>query len=127
MSKDAEVTIGIVYHKGFKQIENCLLSILNQKNAPKYFLILVNNGSICIEDKQKLDELLLRAGVPHRHINNIENNIGLARQLVLDNCQTDFVAYTDPDCIVAENWLFSLLNNFKKVNHDHKNLAAVGG
>ncbi|CQR48725.1 N-glycosyltransferase [Haloferax massiliensis] len=52
-----------------------------------------------------------------------KGTISYARELGVEKSDSEFVAFTDADCVVPENWLSTLINHFD----DNGKVAAVGG
>jgi len=98
-------------------IAGCLESLLNQSLArEKYDIIVIDNNStdltakIAMEKGVKVEEEPLKG-----YVHAIRRGI--------DVCQTEFIAFTDADCIVPHNWLGRILAHFD----ESPQVVGVGG
>jgi|GEM_PF-1195626 len=95
-------SIVIVTYNRKLLLEKCLNSIFNQKNPHPFEVIVVDNNSTdgsadFIERNFKQSVKLIR--------NKTRVSLLKAKQLGINECAGDIIAFTDDDCSVSENWL----------------------
>ena len=122
----AKTTVGILTYNSAHSILDTLYSLIHPSQTPFLeHIIIVDNGS---QDStlKLIEDFFSKHQVNHQIILNIENNIGLARRLIVEACQTSLLAFIDSDCLAPRYWLESLVTNYKEniVNFPH--LAGVG-
>ncbi len=96
-----------------KYVEKCITSILNQ-SYKNFELIIVNDGSTdrSLEICQKYQgENILLLDKPH-------GGLSSARNLGLQYCKGEFIAFIDSDDWVEENYLEELINGFTEEDID---------
>jgi glycosyltransferase involved in cell wall biosynthesis len=90
-----------------RSIEHCLLALLQQTcNAPDYELIFIDNGST-----DRSAEIVQRYPVTLLH--EPRQDPYLARNCGIQTAHGRFLAFTDADCIVEQDWLAQLHQCFK--------------
>ena len=90
-----------------RSIERCLLALLQQTcNAPDYELIFIDNGST-----DRSAEIVQRYPVTLLH--EPRQDPYLARNCGIQTAHGRFLAFTDADCIVEQDWLAQLHQCFK--------------
>src|SRR3989344_8369023 len=100
------VTVGIITKNEEAHIRETIQSVLNSyypKN--KYEILIVDGNSIdntqnIIKDLQKNNKNIKLILEPWK-----KGSHGMARNLLIDNAKGEFIAFTDGDCLVKENWL----------------------
>lgn len=89
-------------------------------------VIVVHNGganeTLCL-----LQKILPSLPFKSKLLVNHTNNLGGARQLAVEHCHCDLIAFTDGDCLLPPSWLFHLTQTFVKFRQRHPNLAGIGG
>lgn len=123
------ITVGIVAKNEEEHIEETLKSIIRQDlNQSRYEIIVVDGNS---DDKTReiSESVLSGANIKYKVLN--EKDFGFyglcfARNLVIDNSSNNsrYIAYTDADCIVDENWLKTLYQNIESTGDE---IAGAGG
>ncbi len=93
-----------------KNIENCLKSLLNQTlPRDKYEIIVV--------DGQSTDKTVkIAKKYADKVIQQKSKGVGGARNDGVAVSKYDLIATTDADCIIPENWLEKIKDNFKEDN-----------
>lgn len=116
------ITIGIVLYNEEKHMP-LLLSNLQVLTPffPKISVIVVDNGST---DGTRKVVKSLKTQFPITLIERSENNLGCARQDVVNAAQTDWVGFIDGDCGVNEEWARGVLECIPTVP---LSVAAFGG
>jgi GT2 family glycosyltransferase len=121
-----KISLVIVCYNERNNIKECLDSVVSMDYPQNSFeIILVDNDST---DGTK--EIIGNYINKYNNIRMIVNPIkGIAgsRNLGLKNAIYDYVAFTDADCIVKQDWLQKLSNGFEKYGADSSSFAGVGG
>jgi len=118
------ITIGIATRNEGKFIFECLESLSKLEYPKNLFSIIVADGRSTDDTRTKTEEF--RRQHPDLSIRLLENtgiNAAFGRNLIVQNTQTDLIAFTDGDCIVDSQWLAVLTENIDK----EKNTVCVGG
>lgn len=121
-----DISVVIVTYNEEKNIEGCLESILMQKYFDGQWEILVIDGDShdntvkIVLDKQKESSII-------KLITNFKREISYGRNLGIKESQYPFIAFTDADCIVPEDWLKRLSMEYKNIFEIDKRIAGVGG
>jgi len=118
-----DVTIAVVTYNAAEYLKNCLDSILRQESHNGRTEILVVDG--CSSDRTQ--EIAHSFGSRVRLIENPKRTIAANRNVALREASFAFIAFTDADCVVPQNWLFLLVSAFNRLAQKNSCLAAVGG
>ena len=98
-------------------IAGCLDSLLKQTiNCEKFEIIVIDNNSTDLTAKIAIDK-----GI--RVEREVEKGYVHALRRGIDICQTEYIAFTDADCIVPRDWLEKILNHFGESTQ----IVGVGG
>ena len=119
----ASVTVAIVtFNETVSLID--LLRSLNQLSSPELVkeVIFIDNSPL--SNTLKLIENHLTA-FPYRYINNEINNLGLARKKAVETSTTQYIAFTDADCIVPQNWVKNFHSKFLSLKKNNPKLAGL--
>ena len=105
---EGKISILIPFRDEEKNIKSCLESILNQSYKGEFELILINdhsedNYSSKIPKSEKID-------ICHLSENESGKKQALAKGISI--AKGKVIVTTDADCIVSENWLSSIAENF---------------
>lgn len=116
------ITIGIVLYNEEKHMP-LLWSNLRVLNSfyPKVSVIVVNNASTDTT-LQSLESIKLQ--YPITLIQRTENNLGCARQDVVNASSSEWVGFIDGDCGITEEWVQGVL---ERIPHLPPYVAAFGG
>ena len=124
MKTEMKVTVAVVTYNAGDTIQHCLHTLLAQDYPADDYEIIVVDG--CSEDRtREIVRLVNQETGRIRLIENPGRTIASNRNRALHEARYPFVAFTDADCEVPENWLKILTEAFRKSRHE--NLIAVGG
>ncbi len=116
------ITIGMVLYNEEKHLSliESNLKVLCQEGQ-KISVIVVNNAS-----NDKTGERLRDLAVSYsfKIFERSENNMGSARQDIIDLAQTEWVGFIDGDCVVGVTWVDAVL---RRATFISKDIAAFGG
>ncbi len=119
-----KVSVIVVTLNEEKNISPCLESLLMQ-DIPKedYEVLVVDGGS-----DDATAEIVKKAKEQHTNLHVKEKgSITECRNIGIKNAKYDFIAFTDADCIVPEDWLRRLQRGFSRHAVANPMLAGVGG
>lgn len=120
-----DISVVVVCYNEEKNIETCINSILKNKLKSGVYEIVVVDG----DSTDATPEILKRYRQQNPNIKIVsikKRNISLARQTGVENSNFEFVAFTDADCEVPENWLEILSDGYNRYSEKEK-LAGAGG
>ncbi len=101
------ISIIIPTYNEEKNIENCLKSLLNQTLPRKNYEIIVVDG------KSKDNTVKIAKKYADKVIQQKSKGVGGARNDGVKLAKYDLIATTDADCLVHEDWLERIKENFK--------------
>jgi len=123
------ITVGIIARNEEKYISNSLKSLFKQTFDHSSFEIIVVDGNSQDRTREIAEEVLSSSDIKYKILN--EKDFGFyghcfARNLVIDNSSqsSEYIAYTDADCIVDKDWLKTLYESIKDTG---KEIAGAGG
>jgi len=123
------ITVGIIARNEEKYISNSLKSLLKQDFEHSLFEIIVVDGNSQDKTREIAEEVLSSSDIKYKILN--EKDFGFyghcfARNLVIDNSSqsSEYIAYTDADCIVDKDWLKTLYESIKDTGEE---IAGAGG
>ena len=98
-------------------IDRCLSSVLAQQNVARFDIIVIDSSADGTAERLERD-------FPRVDVVRLDKQThqSAARNLGLARTQADFIAITDQDCVVPQDWLACLL-----ARHREGDYAAVGG
>jgi len=113
------ISVIIPTYNRIKDLEECLVSIVNQ-NYPKdkYEIIVVDQGTDGIEKLIRKYEIFENI----KFILETKISLSIARKVGVENSIGDIIAYIDDDAIADKDWLFNLSKGY-----DDPYVAIVGG
>lgn len=123
-----KLTLGIIARNEEENIASTLESILKQDFKQPYEIIVVD-GNSTDRTREIAENVLKNSQIKHKILNEADfgfHGLCFARNLVIDNSDEDakYIAFTDADCIVEENWLSQLYSAIKGTG---ANIAGAGG
>jgi cellulose synthase/poly-beta-1,6-N-acetylglucosamine synthase-like glycosyltransferase len=126
-SKKIKVGVAIVTFREGPQLIKLFKTLLSDfdGNWPDEVIVVHNGGAnetLCL-----IQKILPSLPIRSKLLVNHTNNLGGARQLAVDHCHCDLIAFTDGDCLLPRSWLSHLARTFLKLRQLHPNLAGIGG
>ena len=117
---DCQISIIIPVYNGEKTLKACLESIFACKEII-YEVILIDDGSN--------DNTLSIAEKYPCKIIKLDKNMGrsFARNRGMEASSSNYILFTDSDCIVCDNWINIALNTFKEQQKKDNLLSAMEG
>lgn len=122
-----KVTVGLVCHNEEDNIDLCLLEILSHQNLKYIHEVIVVDNSSTDRTPEKLRNWAHKCAKEIRVFESSENLIGKARQLIVDQCETEILLFTDADCMVPTDWIERHLENLKASEKIQGDIAGVCG
>lgn len=124
-----EVTIGIIARNEEDNIASTLEYILMQSFNHESYEIIVVDGNSNDKTREIADRVLIGSTVKYKLLNEADYGFYghcFARNLVVDHSDSNsrYVAYTDADCKVDEEWLSTL---YHVIEGTDEKIAGVGG
>jgi glycosyltransferase involved in cell wall biosynthesis len=96
-------------------------SVLAQKHAPAYELIVVDNNSS--DGTAAIVHRYVERGFPVRYVFERKQGVSYGRNAGIAAADAPFIAFTDDDVTVAEDWLAAICQAFE----EHTDCGFVGG
>jgi len=115
MNKMPRVSVVIPTLNDEPTLSKCLSSISNQ-DISDIEIIIIDGGS----DDRTID---IAENYNCKILTERKGTISYAREVGVEAATGEFIAFTDADCVVPEDWLSTLLQHFD----DEGEVAAVGG
>lgn len=91
-----------------KHIENCIKSIIRQKNEDDIEILLVDNGS-------KDNTISLANNYNVKIIKNLSGNVGALRNYGVTKTKGEIICFIDADCVLDQGWLLVVENYIDKL------------
>jgi len=113
----AEVSIIVPVKNGEKTIKKCLDSLLSI-DYPNFDIFVINDGS-----SDNTPAILREYGSKIRLLETNGTGPSLARNLAAGQAQSDYLAFTDSDCVAGRDWLSELIKGLER----YPEAAACGG
>jgi len=111
MTDSNHITVAICTYRRFDRLNNCLKSLKRQTLPQNLYELLIIDNSLTPEISREFRNTL-RDFSNLNYIITDKCGIGYARNIALENCHTTFIAFTDDDCIVPDNWIQTYLDIF---------------
>ena len=119
----SQVTVALVC---YQEKENLRFVLGDLKQQTAFYqigeVLLFQNGT-CERTRKTAQDFLTQ--LPLKILSNSNNNLGFARSEIVKQAKYDWIAWTDGDCRLPENWLESLISHWDKTNQT--DLTAIGG
>ncbi|MEG3224063.1 MAG: family 2 glycosyl transferase [Methanobacteriales archaeon Met13] len=124
-----QVTVGIVARDEEKYLADTIKSLIQQDFGADKFEILVVDGNSRDKTREIARQVLKDSGIKYQVLNEKDfgsSGLCFARNLVIDQShpQSRYIAYTDADCILENNWLTKL---YQAVDGSDRDIAGAGG
>jgi glycosyltransferase involved in cell wall biosynthesis/ubiquinone/menaquinone biosynthesis C-methylase UbiE len=108
-----KLTIAVCTYNRFDWLAKCLNSIQNQTLLKTdYKLLVIDNSLNPKESKKFLKSLGTFENL--EYIITDRCGIGYARTIAMEKCSTEFLAFTDDDCLVSPDWGENILKAFAR-------------
>lgn len=121
-----DISVCILTYNEEENIGKCLESALNQRGFDGAWELLVIDGNstdntvnIVKAFQQRTDRIRLIA--------NGKKKIAPGRNIAIQESRYPFIAFTDADCVVPEEWLQRLSSVYDELVKKDENVAGVGG
>ncbi len=119
------ITIGVITYNEGSALQKCLDQLLPQLSSGLVEeIIIVDNGSGNIT-LDILEEFTFQSN-KITFIKNTQNNLGLARQIIVENTNAPLLVFVDGDCLMTKEHINQLYNSFTKLKQDYPKLAGIG-
>ena len=115
MKKEVHVTIFVPVKNAENTIKNCVDSLLQQTYKNRKIIIIDNMST------DKTYDILKKYGKKIK-ILRMEGPVPKMHNYVLDHADTEFIAYTNADCVADKDWLKNLMKGFTS-----KDIVATAG
>lgn len=123
------ITIGIIAKNEAQYIATTLETLIDQTFDSSLYEVIVVDGNSDDNTREIAEEVLNSSNISYKILN--EKDFGFyghcfSRNLVIDHSaeSSKYIAYTDADCIVDNNWLKTL---FEAIEETEDDIAGAGG
>lgn len=123
------ITIGIIAKNEAQYIATTLETLIDQTFDSSLYEVIVVDGNSDDNTREIVEEVLNSSNISYKILN--EKDFGFyghcfSRNLVIDHSaeSSKYIAYTDADCIVDNNWLKTL---FEAIEETEDDIAGAGG
>ena len=106
------LTVAICTYRRFKELKRCLEHI-NALNDNCLIETLVVDNSLRNEESEEFRSSLGFFNKKIRYIITQKSGLSFARNIALENCQTEFIAYIDDDAYVHPGWADAIFQAFQ--------------
>ncbi len=120
-----KVSVIVVTLNEEKNIAQCIDSLLKQNISKEEYEILIIDGNSKDKTQDIVKEFAKKHKNVHLHVKE-KGTITQCRNVGIKNAKHEYIAFTDADCVVPEDWLLRLQHAFSRQAVGH-NLAGVGG
>lgn len=100
-----KVTIGLCVKNAERTIHDCLKSIVNQSYPKELVTIIVVDGKSKDKTVEIAKEQLLYSGIASKFYSDNGAGLGLARQIVFENTNDQYIAWIDGDATILEDFV----------------------
>lgn len=121
-----KVSVIVVTLNEEKNILPCLQSLLKQDIPQEDYEILVVDGGSLDKTQENVEEIA-KHHASLKLLVKENGSITTCRNIGIKFAQHDFIAFTDADCVVPEDWLRRLQRGYARHAVGNPKLAGVGG
>lgn len=121
-----KVSVIVVTLNEEKNIVACLQSLLKQDIPQEDIEILVVDGGSSDKTQENIEEIA-KHHASLKLLVKENGSITTCRNIGIKLAQHEYVAFTDADCVVPEDWLKRLCRGYSRHAVGHPKLAGVGG
>jgi glycosyltransferase involved in cell wall biosynthesis len=129
LGSGVKVTVGIIVRNEARHIAETVENVLNVDYDPSQFEIIVIDGHSTDDTPAIVQSFIDRR--PRCSLRLVPEvgpgEPGIARNMVLDQARGEYVAFTDADCVVARDWLTSLVRVLERARKKDARVIAAGG
>jgi len=121
-----KISVVVVCYNEEKNIAECLESLVNQSYPKDSYEIVVVDG----DSEDSTREIVTRYVERYDFIRLIiepKRYTAMTRNAGIVNAKYDYVAYTDADCVVPEDWLKVMVEGFLKNKEIDPSIVGIGG
>lgn len=112
------ISIVVVTKNEEKHIKDCLESLMRLEYPKGKYEIIVVDGNSTDKTREIVEKYLVKL------IIDKEGGLANSRNIGIESAKGDYVASTDADCVVKEDWLKNLVDSIQEASKD---VVAVGG
>ena len=105
-------------------LKNCVDSLEKQTLDKDLFEVIVINDGSTDSTGRFLEDFKKKTMINFHYINQENRGVSSARNSGIDIAKGEYVAFTDDDCIVPEDWLARMYYCFNTLDND---VAGIGG
>lgn len=123
MKSHYSISVVIPSYNSKQTISQCLNSVLNQSYQGAYDVIVVDSS-----DDDDADEIIRRS-FPDVKLIHLEKKTlpGAARNIGVRATNSEYIAFTDTDCVVDYSWIESIMHRMENSSHDAVGGAVING
>ena len=120
------VSVVIVCYNAYEHIEDCIKSLLAQTYPKEHFEILFIDNASKDGTLDIIKDYVVNFPIIRLIVNPI---IGIAtsRNIGIREAKYEYIASTDSDCTVPNDWLNTLVNGYELHHKNDESVVAVGG
>ncbi len=123
INKECFISVAVCTYRRFDWLKKCLENIKNQTLPQSQFKIIVIDNSLQPDQSRAFCDSLV--GFDNlEYIITDRCGIGYARTVAMDKCSTEFLAFTDDDCLVPPDWAENILKAFDRHG---EGVGVIGG
>jgi glycosyltransferase involved in cell wall biosynthesis len=106
MTPDFRVTVGLITHNEIENIDYCLSEILSTQNLEFIYEVIIVDNASTDQTLEVLRHWERKYPSQIKVFPSQVNLVGQARQTIVDHCESEYLLFTDADCIVPKDWVF---------------------
>lgn len=105
MRRKLEVTVGLCVKNNEKTIHQAIKSILDQDFPHKLMEIIVVDGESKDKTLEIIKNCISNSNIPTRIYSDEGSGLGLARQIVVENAEGEYIAWIDGDIVIPKSYI----------------------